>query len=112
MNFQAMFNQMNQPTQNNTWEYIRDVSIPQEEGYTRNRHFEMGYETRSANAKYFNNLIGNFIRALQQRCTQEGIFFQHKRIQGGGIECYLEREVYMLYVTDRYCSWQYLGKAG
>ena len=112
MDFNAIFNQMNgQATQqDNSWTYIRDVSIPQSEEYTRGRHFEMGYDSRGMNARYFNSLVGNFIRALQKRCSEEGIFFQHKRTQGGGIECYLEREAYMLYITEKYCAWQYLGK--
>ncbi len=116
MDFNTMFNQMNgqAPQQDNSWTYIRDVSIPQSDipnEYTRGRHFEMGWDSRSTNAKYFNNSVGNFIRALQKRCSEEGIFFQHKRAQGG-IECYLEREAYMLYITEKYCAWQYLGKVG
>ena len=112
MDFQAMFNQMNQqPTQNNTWEYIRDVSIPQEEGYTRNRHFEMGYEAQSLPCPHMNKLVGDFVNALHERCKREGLFVQVRREQDG-IMCVIEREHYKVISTGYSCSWQYLGKAG
>lgn len=112
MDFQAMFNQMNQqPTQNNTWTYIRDVSIPQEEGYTRGRHFEMGYEAQSLPCPHMKKLVGDFVNALHERCKREGLFVQVRREQDG-ILCVIEREEYKVITTGYSCSWQYLGKAG
>ncbi len=114
MDFNAMFNQMNgqAPQQDNSWTYIRDVPIPESdvsEGYTRGRHFEMGYEAQSLPCPYMNKLIQEFVNALHERCKREGLFVQVRR-ERDGILCVIEREHYKITSTGYSCSWQYLGK--
>jgi hypothetical protein len=111
MNFEAMFQQMNsQQSKNNNdgWQQMGTVTIPPEEGYERERTFQLGYEAQSLPCKHITELLNKFTVTLRDRCAKEGIQFQARR-EGGGVKYLLGNELYNVKHEGWRCTWNYEG---
>ena len=114
MNFEAMFQQMNsqQPKNNNDgWQQMGTVTIPYEEGYERERTFQLGYEAQSLPCKHITELLNKFTIALRERCAKEGLSLQTGRVNprlGQGMYYVINGEWYSVMHKGNECMWCYL----